>query len=51
MPIASSTALITSLTSTFYGVLSGPVMAILGVLLTVSVVFYAYNKLVKKFKG
>lgn len=50
MPVASSTALVTSLWGSFYEVLAGPGIVILGSLLGVSIIFFAYNRLSRRLK-
>jgi len=50
MPVASSSEVVVSLFDTFWGVLAGPGAYILGGLLTVSIIFFAYNKLSKKLR-
>ena len=50
MPVASSTEVIESLFTTFWALLVGPGIYVLGGLLSVGIVLWGFNKLMRKFK-
>lgn len=51
VPVASSTAVVTDLFGTFWDVLTGPGLAVMGGLLGVGIIFWAFRSLYSKFSG
>jgi hypothetical protein len=51
VPIASSTAVVTSLFGTFWSVLAGPGVYVMGGLIAVALIFWGYKALKAQFHG
>jgi len=51
IPVASTTELITSLVGTFWEVLSGPGLEVMGVLIVISIAFWAFRHFRGYFGG
>jgi len=51
VPVASTTLLVTTLFTAFWQVLSGPGIYVMGGLIGVAIIFWAYRSLAGKFGG